>query len=239
MPERYDAICFDLFGTLVDNFTDEPFHACLTEMANALGIDAGQFIALWTDTSMIETRMAGDASSFADYLSLVSTHINRQFQPEAVNEARRIRMAFTRRSLLPREDAIETLEQLRAAGYRLGLITNCTWEVPEVWAETPFASLFDVLVFSCTAGMTKPDPRIYRLASDQLEIAPARCLFIGDGSNHELAGARRAGMDAMLICAPYEREIVMQRSEPQEWTGPVISQVSEVLDYLMMERVDA
>ena len=39
-------------------------------------------------------------------------------------------------------------------------------------------------------------------------------------------------MDAMLLCAPHEREIVMQREDPRQWDGPVIEHIEQVLDYL-------
>ncbi|MHB0936000.1 MAG: HAD family hydrolase [Armatimonadota bacterium] len=229
---KYDAVIFDLFGTLIDNFAEAPFRACLAEMAGVLGVDAGQFIAIWTDPAMIHTRMSGTASTFNEYLALVSERCALAFTPMQVTEARDIRTAYTRHCLTPREGTIAVLCELQKQGYKIGLIANCTWEVPELWSETPFAPLFAKPVFSCAAGMAKPDPRIYHLACNNLGIAPERCVFIGDGSNHELTGARQVGMDAILICAPHERHFVMQRPEPREWTGPVISRAEEVLAYL-------
>jgi FMN phosphatase YigB (HAD superfamily) len=46
------------------------------------------------------------------------------------------------------------------------------------------------------ALVTNPDSRIYLLACRNLDLAPARTLFIGDGADDELAGARRAGVSA-------------------------------------------
>ena len=232
MKRKYDAVIFDLFGTLIDNLTDVPFHACLRDMANALGADAEQFIAIWTDPTMIHTRMSGTPSTFNEYLALVSERCAVEFAPAQVSEARRIRTAYTRHCLAPREGTIAVLRGLQEQGYKIGLIANCTWEVPELWSETEFAPLFEKPVFSCAAGMAKPDSRIYHLACANLAVAPERSVFIGDGSNHELHGARQVGMDAVLICAPHERDIVMQRPEPREWTGPVISRAEEVLAYL-------
>ncbi len=39
-------------------------------------------------------------------------------------------------------------------------------------------------------------------------------------------------MDAILICAPHEREMVMQREDPRQWDGPVIERIEQVLEYL-------
>lgn len=232
MNRKYDAVIFDLFGTLIDNLTDVPFHACLRDMARVLGVDAEQFIALWTDPELIHIRMTGTASTFAEYLAQISERSAVDFTPAQVTEAWCIRTAFTRQSLTPREGTIAVLRDLREQGYRVGLIANCTWEVPALWDETPFAQLLEQPVFSCTAGMAKPDPRIYHLACENLGVAPERSVFIGDGSNHELHGARQVGMDAILICAPHERHFVMQRPEPRAWTGPVIERIAEILNYL-------
>jgi putative hydrolase of the HAD superfamily len=58
--------------------------------------------------------------------------------------------------------------------------------------------LFDVTVFSCDAGILKPDPRIYRLATDGLGLPPEQCLYVGDGGHRELRGAREAGLATAL-----------------------------------------
>ena len=93
---------------------------------------------------------------------------------------------LTRSALVPTPGAIPTLVELRRRGIATGLVSNCTEEVALVWAETPFAGLFDVEVFSATAGCIKPDPKIYELACAELGVEPAECLFVGDGANDEL-----------------------------------------------------
>ena len=86
------------------------------------------------------------------------------------------------------------------------MISVCSEEVPELWEETPFAGLFDSTVFSCSVGLRKPDPAIYRLALDELGVEPADAMFVGDGANDELAGAERVGMRAVLILRPEQDE---------------------------------
>ncbi len=65
-----------------------------------------------------------------------------------------------------------------------------------------------------------------------LQVIPQRCLYIGDGNSNESTGARQVGMDAMLLCMPHEREMVMQREEARQWGGPVIERIGQVVDYL-------
>ena len=74
--------------------------------------------------------------------------------------------------------------------------------------------------------MKKPDPRIYFMALEQLAIEPQDCLYIGDGSSHELTGALKVGMHPVWIRIPNEDEL---RIDEEEWKGTVISSLKEVL----------
>jgi len=97
---------------------------------------------------------------------------------------------------------------------------------------TAFPPLFDATVFSCLAGVRKPDPAIYLLATEQLAVRPEECLYIGDGSSHELTGAANVGMHPVLIRVPYEDEPGTYRIDPEQWDGPRISSLTEVLALL-------
>jgi putative hydrolase of the HAD superfamily len=136
------------------------------------------------------------------------------------------RLDWTRRSLVPRPGAVPTIEALRADSHRVGLITVCSQEVADLWDVTPFGGLFDATVFSCTEGLSKPDPRIYELACERLGVEASDCLFVGDGANDELPGAERVGMTALQLRAPGEP----LTSDGEAWTGPHIEHLSEVLE---------
>ena len=59
---------------------------------------------------------------------------------------------FVGRVLTPRGDAVDTLSELKASGYRVGLISNCSEEISSLWPATPFARLMDASVLSCDLG---------------------------------------------------------------------------------------
>ena len=54
---------------------------------------------------------------------------------------------------------IDVLQDIRRAGMRIGLISNCSSEEIAAWDNSP-RSLFDDVIFSFRVGLTKPDPRI-------------------------------------------------------------------------------
>lgn len=93
-------------------------------------------------------------------------------------------------------EVLGALEALRARGLKLAVVTNSFAEDVAGWESSPLRRLFDVALFSCVAGLAKPDPEIYLLACRELQVRPDRALFIGDGEDDELDGARSAGLRA-------------------------------------------
>ena len=148
---------------------------------------------------------------------------------EAMDDVCAARLDFVRHCLVPREGAVETLEQLREGGFLTGLITVCSEDVETLWPDSAFAGLFDAEVFSSRAGISKPDPRIYLSCCEELGVEPAEAVFVGDGANDELEGARRVGMQAILI---HKRGQDPMWPEVQTWDGPRVTSIPEVLEVL-------
>jgi putative hydrolase of the HAD superfamily len=148
---------------------------------------------------------------------------------DAMDDVMSYRAEFVRTCLVPREGAVETLEELRARGLKVGLITVCTEDVELLWPESEFAGLFDAEIFSNAIGLSKPDPRIYLACCGQLGVEPGEAVFVGDGANDELEGARRVGLLPILIHKPGQDPIW---PEVRTWTGPRVNSIPEVLEHL-------
>jgi putative hydrolase of the HAD superfamily len=140
-----------------------------------------------------------------------------------------IRVEQIKSMLQPKSDAIGTIRQLKTRGYKIGLLSNCSIEIPILWPEIEFAPLFDSAVFSSRERLKKPDPRIYSLVCDRLGVTPGNCLYVADGENYELAAAARVGLRPVLIRNPRTQNRVKLFREASEWEGEVISVLSEVL----------
>lgn len=207
------AVIFDLWDTLAD-FDLEGARELERRVAERLDMDHARFHKLWW------------AVGRPQFTGAVADNFRWTGAPEeALAEILALRLDFFRRTLVPRPGAIETLRALRWRGIRLGLVSECTEEVPALWGSTPFADLFDSTVFSCLVGLLKPDPRIFLRACAELDVSPAECFFIGDGGNDELAGAARVGMTAVLLERP-------GNSSQRMWDGSRIRSLAEVLDLL-------
>jgi HAD superfamily hydrolase (TIGR01509 family) len=96
-------------------------------------------------------------------------------------------------------DTRESLRQLHAAGFKLGVVSNSEGRVHEALDAAGLRSYFDIVVDSGLVGVEKPDPRIFRLALKQLGVAPDEALYIGDLYDVDVLGARAAGIEAVLL----------------------------------------
>ena len=139
-------------------------------MASALGAPEDDFARLWVET--YTDRATGVFPNLEANVAHICRALGVSADGGRIAEALDMRLSLTRRTLAPRDDAVETLTRLRAVGHKTGLISDCSEEVPRLWRETAFATLVDEPVFSCVAGVKKPDPRIYRLACERLEVEP-------------------------------------------------------------------
>lgn len=122
-------------------------------------------------------------------------------EPELANAALDgLREAFRRvESWRVYDDSRPTLEALRAAGCRLGVVSNWDSRLIEVLKLLELDAYFETIAVSHLEGIEKPDPRIFERALERMEAEPAQALHIGDRPDMDLEGARRAGVDAVVI----------------------------------------
>ena len=223
-----DTVIFDLFGTLIDDLTYpesqmKKVRRLSSEMASVLDVPSEEFHRVWMETG--DRRITGEFPDVEASLTAICRELGVSRDAGQVAKAARLRIEFTRRAMIPRPDTIDTLARLRQFGYKVGLISDCGPDTAAVWSETTFAPLIDEAVLSCSVGLKKPDPRIYQLACQRLQVSPHRCLYVGDGGSGELTGATNMGMRAVLIRAPYDNEVGGYR---EEWPGQRISTLGEV-----------
>jgi putative hydrolase of the HAD superfamily len=111
-------------------------------------------------------------------------------------------MAAVGARLEPRPAMVAAIGAIRAHSLKTAALTNNWPDAPDAVRERgPAVEWFDVVVESAVEGLRKPDPRIYRLVCERLEVTPTETVFLDDlGAN--LKPARELGMTTIKVADP-------------------------------------
>jgi putative hydrolase of the HAD superfamily len=189
-----DGVCFDLYSTLVHEAPGNPFYR---DIANALDLDLDRWMPAYRQRH--RETMAGLIPGMVERVLLSVEDTGAQRSEEAVRAAvERCFPGFVASIRVdPQTEAL--LERLRDRGLSLALVTNASDHSERIFDSLGLRRHFDVTVFSYRVKRLKPAPEIYRHAIDELGLPAVRCAFVGDGGDHELEGARRAGLTTILV----------------------------------------
>jgi epoxide hydrolase-like predicted phosphatase len=184
MPGRFTALVVDFGGVLTTSIWPAFASFCETE-----GLEPETVRELFRgDTEALrllrglETGALDDAEFEASFGALLGV---------AESEGLIARMFA---DLRPEHSMIEAVRAARAGGLKTGLITN-SWGMG-IYDRAP-VDIFDAAVISGEVGLHKPQPEIYLLACDRLEVEPAQAVFVDD-LRENCEGAEAVGMTALL-----------------------------------------
>lgn len=186
------AVIFDMYETLVTHYECPLYFS--TEIARDAGISQERFQALWRPTD--HARTVGEMT-FEQVMEDILRD-NECYSEELLNRIVSKRKATKEelfRHLHP--EILPLLEQLKAQGLQMGLISNCFSEEAEVIRESILFPYFDTPCLSYELGIKKPEHSIFRYCMDRLSVEPGECLYVGDGGSYELETATQLGMKAV------------------------------------------
>lgn len=93
------------------------------------------------------------------------------------------------------EDTKQTLIELRNRGYKLGILSNGNSKLQHKKIDlVKMDELVDEILVSSDAGYPKPDPRVFQIIANRLNVKCEECAFVGDTFSTDILGAHRAGM---------------------------------------------
>lgn len=148
---------------------------------------------------------------------------------ELVADYRRTQLVHYR----PDEVTSGALGRLRAAGWRIGVVTNGPLSQHEKVSRAGLEHLVDAVCVSEEVGVSKPDPRIFEEALDRCDVgssgAPERWM-IGDAPRHDVLGGRSAGLATMWLHRG------RTWPEPDYRPDLVVASVAEAVERLLARR---
>ena len=96
-------------------------------------------------------------------------------------------------SLEPNQPMIDLMREVKGSGLTMALLTNNVREWEPLWRSMlPVDEIFETVVDSAFVGLRKPDPRIYEIVLERLELPAEACAFVDD-LERNVAAARELG----------------------------------------------
>jgi putative hydrolase of the HAD superfamily len=169
------AVIFDCFGVL----TTDKWRAFLDSLPPEVNIRAASDLNRAYNTGLI------DAEQFKDELKKITGRL-----PEEPED-------LLREDMVKNTILLEYIRSLKPA-YKIGLLSN----IASNWIRDSFLTeeeqgLFDTMVLSFEVGMTKPDPRIFTLATERLRVTPEEAVLIDDIDTY-VEAAKAEGMQGIV-----------------------------------------
>ncbi len=210
------AVIFDMYETLITLFESPLYFG--TQIAVDAGIEEKKFQEIWR---------AAESDRTIGKITLEELLEKILKANDCYSEAK---MNFiVNKRIRTKEEAFEHLHQeiipmlraLKKKGIRIGLISNCFSEEAVIIKKSVLYPYFDAVCLSFDEGVQKPDPVIFKMCLERLQVQAKDCLYIGDGGSSELEAAQAAGMKALQAvwylkedtCQPSKRKSEFRQLE--------------------------
>ena len=208
MSEEFDAIVFDVGGTLLDMKPTRAEVFAEVLLANGFKVDRAKLVkAIGTADRTLDREFAkldgGDDSGYwMKFDRIVLEDIGFVGDPSHIYHVLTEKFKGFMPMVETWVDYPETkdiLQELRKRGFTLGVISNATELVNRVLDNLDLTKNFDFVIVSDEVGVNKPSAEIFKMAAVKARTSPNRMLYIGDRVSTDVKGAVDAGMNAILV----------------------------------------
>jgi len=193
------AITFDVGGTLIQPWPSVGHvYAEVAAGHGYRGIDPGalndRFAQVWRARGDFEHSHQGWAGLVdATFAGLLDRKPSESFFPELYER-------FADPSAWHiHDDVIPTLDELASRGFALAAVSNWDERLRPLLKALSLDGYFEAVLVSCELYFAKPSNVIFEHALRKLGVTPGEALHVGDSEQEDVAGARAAGMHALLI----------------------------------------
>lgn len=195
MLDSIRTCIFDAYGTLLD------VHSAVTRNASSVGEMGDQLAVLWRQRQLEYTWTRSLMRRYVDFWVITEEALDYALETFSLHEKPGLKQALMKSylELGAYPDAAGALEQIKTLGYRTAVLSNGTLHM--LLQATQAGDLLrhiDLCLSVEEMKIYKPDPAVYRYASERLNISPAQACFLSSNV-WDLAGAAAVGFHAVRV----------------------------------------
>ena len=109
------------------------------------------------------------------------------------------------------KELVDYVRQLKTAGtYKIGMLSNIGERFIDELFGKELQELFDTVLLSYQEGLAKPNPEIFTLMAERMELSPGECVMIDDLADN-CEGAEIAGMESIQHTSNIRTKELLQK----------------------------
>ena len=201
LPDKVETVLLDAGGVLLDLE-----YRYVRRLCRAYGVQTDEeTLSRYEAAARSEIhRIVADGARvgelWRDYFHFILGHVGVPVddQPEIIDSLWEAHQKFGLWTVAI-DGSVETVEVLKRAGYRIGVVSNAEGRVADDLDNAGFKGLFETVVDSHRVGVAKPDPQIFRIAMERMGVGPNTAIYVGDVPSVDVIGARAAGLTPLLL----------------------------------------
>lgn len=188
------ACVFDAYGTLLD------VHSAVARGGEALGAQAQAVSALWRQKQVEYTWLRSLMGAHDDFRQVTQDSLDYALAAHGVDDAElRARLLSLYLTLDAYPDVKPCLESLRRAALTTAILSNGSPDMlSSAIATAGIETLLDAVLSVEEVGVFKPEPRVYQLAVERLQVPAARICFVSANA-WDVAGAAFFGFPVVWL----------------------------------------
>jgi putative hydrolase of the HAD superfamily len=173
------AIIFDWGGVLIDN----PVDAMVSFFVMKLNVPADKLMNVY------QTYLDDHQCGRIDEEELWQ-RMSRDLQINIPHETPSLWTQAVARSFKTKEKVLQLAQTYKDGGFKIAMLSNTEPAAVAYYKREVNYPMMDVTIFSCEAGVAKPDTGIYTLALERLAVSPEEAVFIDDREDFTKAAGR-------------------------------------------------
>lgn len=230
------AVLFDLDDTLyeyapVNKKSLEAAHKILNK---EIKISLKKFIELFNiSKAEINRELAGTASSHNRvlYFQRLVEKSHQTIESDTVLKLYNSYWDTFLKNMKLRKGVLETLKKLKKQGIKTAIVSDLTTNIQlRKMSKLGITPYIDVLVTSEEAGSEKPNPIMFLLALNKLNLLPSNAIMIGDNPINDIEGGNSVGLDTILLA----KKSSAKYSFNKDYKKPnyIIKEIQEILKFI-------